>query len=214
MLQGMTEGSMPSTSTRPPAQDDATRRFAALVEAHADFVWRSVRRLGVPEAYADDATQQVFLVAQKRFDAIEPGREKAFLFGVSTNVAAHARRSFARRREALDKPDEDTMVDHAPLPDVALDAERARVLLDHVLGALPMDLRAVLVLAELEEMTMADIADVLSLPPGTVASRLRRARQAFQEEANRVRQRLERPSARKLFVATLASPSSTMEVSR
>lgn len=185
------------------ARDEATR-FAALVEEHADFVWRSSRRLGVPESLADDATQQVFLVAQQKFASIEPGREKAFLFAVATNVAAHARRSVARRREAAEAPDE-SLVDPAPLPDVALDAQRARVLLDHVLGTLPMELRTVLVLFELEEMTMAEIADVLSLAPGTVASRLRRARAAFHDEAKRVRARLERPSARELFIASLGS---------
>jgi len=181
-----------------------TRRFAALVEEHADFVWRSARRLGVPESLADDATQQVFMVAQQKLATLEPGREKAFLFAVATNVAAHARRSLARRREVAEAPDE-SLVDPAPLPDAELDAHRARVLLDHVLGMLPMELRTVLVLFELEEMTMAEIADVLSIAPGTVASRLRRAREAFHDEAKRVRARLERPSARELFVASLGS---------
>src|SRR6188508_40322 len=66
---------------------------AALVAAHADFVWRSLRRLGVPAASADDATQQVFLVAQSKLPQIVEGRERGFLFGVAMNVAAHVRRS-------------------------------------------------------------------------------------------------------------------------
>jgi len=193
------------------APSDTERRFEALVIAHADFVFRSVRRLGVPDSMADDATQQVFLVARQRFAAIEQGREKGFLFGVATNVAAHVRRTLGRRRES-DAPAE-PLVDPRPLPDAALDAERARVLLDHVLGTLPIDLRAVLVLAEIEEMTMAEIAELLSLPQGTVASRLRRAREAFHEEARRVRARLDRPSARALFAASVGA-ALTPEVSR
>jgi RNA polymerase sigma-70 factor (ECF subfamily) len=66
-------------------------------------------------------------------------------------------------------------------PEELMDRRRARALLDRVLGALPMDLRAVFVLFELEELTMTEIATMSDIPPGTVASRLRRARQAFQE---------------------------------
>jgi RNA polymerase sigma-70 factor, ECF subfamily len=176
----------------------------SLVEGYADFVWRSVRRLGVPEAYADDATQQVFLVTQQKITRIERGRERAFLFSVATHVAAHARRSFARRRETGEEPSE-ALADPSPLPDAALDARRARAVLDYVLDALPMELRVVLVLAELEEMTMAEIAEMLALPPGTVASRLRRAREAFQEAARRVRAKMDRPSVREQIMARLGS---------
>lgn len=165
--------------------------LGALVDANADFVWRSLRRLGVPEASTDDATQQVFMIAQQKITTIAAGRERSFLFAVAMNVAAHARRSLARRREVLgDAPTE--LVDPAPLQDVALDRVRARALLDEVLDELDFDLRTVFVLSELEEMTMADIATLLSLPPGTVASRLRRAREEFHKHAQRARTRNER----------------------
>jgi RNA polymerase sigma-70 factor, ECF subfamily len=176
----------------------------SLFEGYADFVWRCVRRLGVPESHADDATQQVFLVTQQKIARIERGRERAFLFGVATNVAAHARRSLARRRETGEEPSE-ALADPAPLPDAALDARRARALLDYVLDGLPMELRAVLVLAELEELTTAEIASMLSLPPGTVASRLRRAREAFRDVARRVCAKMDRPSAREQIMARLGS---------
>jgi RNA polymerase sigma-70 factor (ECF subfamily) len=180
--------------------------LAALFEVNADFVWRSVRRLGVPEAWADDATQQVFVVAQKKITTIVAGRERAFLFRVAINVAAHVRRAAARRREVLGA-DEGELVDDTPLQDVALDQRRARALLDEVLDALELDLRTVFVLCELEEMTMADVATMLDLPPGTVASRLRRARAAFHAEAQRARIRNQ-----KVARQTEARPSQALNI--
>jgi RNA polymerase sigma-70 factor (ECF subfamily) len=57
---------------------------------------------------------------------------------------------------------------------------RAAAILDRLLAAMELDLRAVFVLDEIEEMSRAEIAQVLGIPEGTVASRLRRARQDFQ----------------------------------
>ncbi len=172
------------TSAEPPT-------LADLVAHHADFVWRSLRRLGVPEAAVDDATQQVFFVAQAKLHVIESGRERSFLFGVALNVAAHTRRSLARRRE-VDESHAEDVVDPAPSPDAVLDERRALALLDRLLDAMGDDLRAVFVMFELEQMTMIEIAGVLGLPQGTVASRLRRAREEFHERAQRVRARMQR----------------------
>ena len=167
----------------------------ALFDANVDFVWRSVRRLGVPEAWADDATQQVFVIAQQKITTIGAGHERAFLFRVAVNVASHVRRAGARRREVLGQ-DEGLLVDTSPAQDVVLDDRRARALLDEVLDTLGDDLRTVFVLCDLEEITMADVAAMLGVPGGTVASRLRRARVAFHEEARRLRARLERAPRR------------------
>lgn len=170
-------------------------RLARLLEDHADFVWRSVRRLGVPESAADDAVQQVFLTLQSKLATVADGKERAFLFAVAMNVAAHARRTLARRRE-VDEDQAEDVADGAPLPDEALDQRRARALLDEILEAMDVDLRSVFVMHELEEMTMAEIAEVLAVPPGTIASRLRRAREDFQKHAQRVRARVERRTVR------------------
>jgi len=186
----------------------AVEDLPRLVADQADFVWRTVRRLGVPEAMADDATQQVFLIVQSRIATILTGRERAFLFGVAMNVAAHVRRTIARRRE-VDEEQAPEVADHAPLPDEALDQQRARALLDEVLDALDMDLRTVFVMVELEEMTMAEIAEVLAVPPGTVASRLRRARAEFQKAAQRIRAGIDHRQARS---DRFAPPSSSSKL--
>ncbi len=171
----------------------AASRITAIVEENADFVWRSLRRMGVPESHAEDAAQEVFIVALRKIDRMEPGRERAYLFGIAIHVAAHVRRSFARKKEVVTATTPVTE-DAAPGPDVALDERRARAQLDAVLDAMEEDLRAVFILYELEGTTMIEIARLLDLPAGTVASRLRRARDVFHQAASRLRTRSAKPS--------------------
>lgn len=159
--------------------DDSIRDFSALVRAEIDFVWRQLRRLGLSRADADDATQQVFLVASRRRDELVAGKERSFLYGTAVRVAANARRSLQRRRE-VDEPRSEAPLD-APLPDEVLERRRARALLDELLDRLPAELSRVLVLAEVEQLTVAAIAELEGIPAGTAASRLRRARSAFRE---------------------------------
>ena len=149
------------------------------------FVWRSLRRLGVSDGDVDDASQQVFLVAHRRLAEIAFESERSFLFQTALRVAADWRRAHKRRGEQVGMDLQD-LPDASANPEELMDQRRARALLDRVLGGMPMDLRAVFVLFELEELTMMEIATISSIPPGTVASRLRRARQLFQETVLKV----------------------------
>jgi len=166
----------------PRAESDADRaaRIRSLVDQHFDFVWRSLRRLGVPRGVVDDAAQEVFWIAARKLDRIEPGRERSYLFSTATRVASDARRRHARKREVQDERLVEAIADLRGDPEALVDQKRARDLLDVVLQTMPFDLRTVLVLADAEELTMAEIADLLGIPAGTVASRLRRARHLFQ----------------------------------
>ena len=161
--------------TLPPALG-RDERLRAVVVAHFDFVWRQLRRIGVPPSDVDDAAQQVFLVAADRLDDIASGSERAFLFGTAVRVATTARRQRARER-----PDNttDSATDPTPLPDELTDQKRARELLDVLLDGLDEDVRAIFVLFELEGMKLVEIAALVGAPLGTVASRLRRAREQF-----------------------------------
>ena len=67
-----------------------------MFNEHHDFIWRLLRRLGVSREKADDASQNVFLVATERVDSIKLGSERAFLFGTALRVARSQHRSEQR----------------------------------------------------------------------------------------------------------------------
>ncbi|HTQ08109.1 MAG TPA: sigma-70 family RNA polymerase sigma factor [Polyangiaceae bacterium] len=165
-----------------PLQSANDRAIRRLVEEHFDFIWRLVRRLGLSVSDADDATQEVFIVAARRITSIESGRERTFLYGTALRVLANARRGARRRRE---QPGTELaeLAASARGPDELLDDERARTRLDALLAELPLELRRVVVLAELEELSVPEIATLEGLPLGTAASRLRRARERLRELA-------------------------------
>jgi RNA polymerase sigma-70 factor (ECF subfamily) len=143
-------------------------------------VWRVLRRAGLSRADADDATQQVFLVASRRREDLAHGRERSFLYGTALRIAANLRRGLSRRREATESA-APVAAAAAPLADEELERRRARALLDELLAQLPEELARVIVLTEIEGLTLAAIAELEAIPPGTAASRLRRARAAFRE---------------------------------
>ncbi len=161
-------------------------RLRRMFDEHFDFIWRSLRRFGLTGDRADDAAQQVFVVASRKLDQIQIGSERSFLFGTALRVASDIRRSAAFRRE-IAHPEPGVDLPGGSRPDEAFERERERATLDSVLGAMDLELRSVFVLFEMEEMTMPEIATLLAIPTGTVASRLRRAREEFQAKVARLR---------------------------
>jgi RNA polymerase sigma-70 factor (ECF subfamily) len=177
--------------TREMSSEEAPgKRFREIVDAHYDFIWRSLRRLGVTQGDADDAAQQVFVTAARKLAKIRPGSERSFLFQTALRTAADNRRTHRRRREVTtdEIPESDEALDHTPTAEDVVDLRRARRALDAILDDMPIELRAVFALFELEEVTMAEISVLLDLPAGTVASRLRRARREFRERVARLAQ--------------------------
>lgn len=179
-----------SAETDPPVEPsyEVADRLRSIIDDHGDFLWRSLRRLGVCEADLADAAQQVFLVISARLVEIRRGCERAFVFQAALRVAANVRRARHRRREV---PDEELHEhdDTTPGPESQADHRRRRAQLDAILESLALDVRAVFVLSELEGLSMAEIAGLLSIPAGTVASRLRRARAQFDAQVKRLHQR-------------------------
>jgi len=170
---------------------DVARRLA---ENHYREVWSVLRRLGVYDGL-DDATQHVFLIAAQRRDAIRVESERAFVVSVAIRTAANWRRSRAAHRARHVESDVLDVPSVAPLADELLEQRRLRSLLDEALDSLAPDLRAAFVLFELEDMTHEEIAEALGIPRGTVASRLRRAREQFQAAARRLKARAGRGEA-------------------
>jgi RNA polymerase sigma-70 factor (ECF subfamily) len=143
-----------------------------------DSVWRLLRRLGVPANAAEDAAQEVFVVAARRIDSIAPGSERSYLFGTTLRVA----KGFQRRgaREALrHAPLDETRLPGPATPEALLDERQQLAILDQALATLADGERSVFVLFELEGLTLSEISQLMSIPRGTVASRLRRARSRF-----------------------------------
>jgi RNA polymerase sigma-70 factor (ECF subfamily) len=170
--------------------DAGTVRIRAMVRAHFDHLWAFMRRLGVFEMDLDDAMQEVIVIAATKLSQIPAASERSFLFSTAFRVGSEWRRKRGARREVS----EDELLDRedpAPEPDVLADQSRARVMLDTVLADMATELRAVFTLYEIDEMTMSEIAELLGLPPGTVASRLRRAREEFEQKVERLQMQMD-----------------------
>jgi RNA polymerase sigma-70 factor, ECF subfamily len=167
-------------------KDDPARLRTIFVAQYAS-IWRLLRRFGVPTSRLDDAAQEVFWVAARRLSCIEPGKERAFLYGVALRVASNLIR---RQKVALplgDVPELEALLDPQPTPEACLEQRRAREVLDRVLDGMSAELRTVFVLFELEGLPVRDIAELEQIPVGTASSRLRRAREEFSAIAKRVR---------------------------
>ncbi len=183
MMEALTEPLLGPVAGGPAPRADSARLRDAVMR-HFRGVWCFLRRLGLEAADADDAAQDVMIVTAEKLGAIEPGRERSFMFGTAYRTAMKYRESSART--VADEERLLDVIDSSPGPEALSEQWRARQLLDWILGGLPIELRAVFVLAQIEELAGTDIAALLELPAGTVASRLRRARELFDARLARV----------------------------
>jgi RNA polymerase sigma-70 factor (ECF subfamily) len=160
---------LPAVTTAP----DEGARLSAIYREHFEFVWRSLRRLGAPEHALEDATQDVFLVAARRIDEFE-GRSsvRTWLFGIAMRVVRSQRRTAWRHRRKVDA----LAAAPAESPQDPIAQRDAQRLLLALLDQLDDDKRAVYVLAELEGMTVVEIAEGLGTNVNTIYTRLRAAR--------------------------------------
>jgi RNA polymerase sigma-70 factor, ECF subfamily len=174
---------------RSPAQRATSYR--AMYDGHVDFVWRNLRRLGVAEADVEDRTQEVFVIAHRRFDQFEDRGHgpRAWLFQIVLRVASDARRHRRRHPEDPDGGQAELRGWIEPDQPVELARREAITRLDAALAAIDVSRRAVLVLHEIEEMTAPEIGRTLNIPLNTVYSRLRVARTELEQALARVVQR-------------------------
>jgi RNA polymerase sigma-70 factor (ECF subfamily) len=159
------------------AADDAERRarFRAVFEREFGYVWLSLRRLGVAERDLEDVAQNVFLQVYRRLDDYDASRPASpWLFAFAVRCASDWRRLARHRIELLGERTDPPSPE--PAPDERVAGNEALSLLLRALEHIEMDRRAVLILYELDEVPMKEIAASLGIPLFTAYSRLRLAR--------------------------------------
>ncbi len=172
-------GSRPAGTTIGHDQAEAVAQaFEYWYEKHFDYVWRSLRRLGVPQSDIGDLTHDVFVIAWRRRASVHPDRSlRAWLFGVAFRVAAaHRRRSWFRRVESEPDPQ---VADQGLTPEQTLVVRRELKRLQDALARVPLRQRAVLLLHDFDEVPAAEVAAALEVPLKTVYSRLAAGRKYF-----------------------------------
>jgi RNA polymerase sigma-70 factor (ECF subfamily) len=161
-----------------------TPDFDALYAENLRYVWRAARRLGVDPADTDDVVQEVFVVAHRRLADFEGRAQvRTWLYKILVHVVRHYFR--ARRRKPGHRAAGLQGLESAPPasdggPAAAVERADAARILDGLLARLDPDKREVFVLAEVEELSSVEIAEVLGVNLNTIYSRLRAARQEFE----------------------------------
>jgi RNA polymerase sigma-70 factor, ECF subfamily len=173
--------SMSSAAAMPPR--DA---IAALLVQNFPRAWRVARRMGLGAAEAEEVAQEAFIVYLQKADQILAGCEVAFLLSTVANLAQNHRRKFSHCREQSVSPELIDLVTARTRPDELLERKLETELLDRILSRMSEPLRVVFVLSEIEQVTLKQIAEMLEIPLGTVGSRLRLARVAFQRSLERI----------------------------
>jgi RNA polymerase sigma-70 factor, ECF subfamily len=168
------------------ARSDIDRRYQAIYLEHFGYVWRQLRRLGIPAADLPDITHDVFVVVHRRLDSFDPTRPvRPWLCGILFRVAADHHRLFRQTRELMPEPGFDPE-DPAPLPDESLLDRQTRAFASQALDGLDARLRCVLEMHDLGGRAVPEIAEALNIPVKTVYTRLRVARERLASAAHRL----------------------------
>lgn len=163
-----------------PANGALVGTISEIYHEHFYFVWRNARRLGVPEANLDDVAQDVFIVVDRRLPDFD-GRVqlRAWIFGILVRVVRKYRRTFLRKQARCVPLSHEAMVSTAPAPsDVAERTERMEVL-EMLLRELDENKAMLIVLSELEQWTLREIAEYMGSNTNTIYSRLTVAKRDF-----------------------------------
>ncbi len=168
--------------------------FEAVYESMVDYVWNVVCRMGVPQADAEDVVQEVFVTVYRRLGEFEGRAQlKTWVFRIAVHLVQHYFRTHARKpgdRASTKGTEIHALVDPRENGPASQVERRERYdALDRVLGQLDEGKRLVFVLAELEQLTLVEIGEVVGANPNTVATRLRAARQAFEKALARFQTR-------------------------
>ena len=160
--------------------------FQRLYQAEFDYVWNTLRRLGVADASREDLCHDVFITAWRKFKDYDRARPlRPWLFGIAYRVASDFRQRAYQHREVSD--DEADAPDDRPAADEAVATRQARELVRRALEFIPIERRGVFVMHDIDGIAIPEIAESLELPLNTAYSRLRLARRDFGEAVARLK---------------------------
>jgi RNA polymerase sigma-70 factor (ECF subfamily) len=162
--------------------------FEQVYEQFFEFVYRNARRLGVPQSAADDVVQEVFVVLHRRLPEYD-GRAtlQSWVYGILANTVRDYRRTFRRKQAPLvaendERPDPESS---AASPEQRAQLKQDLTLLMQLLQDLPEAQRELIVLADLEQMSIPEICACVGGNSNTVYSRLRVARENLKAKLSR-----------------------------
>jgi RNA polymerase sigma-70 factor, ECF subfamily len=159
--------------------------FARLYEAHFDFVWRSLRLLGVPAEAIEDVVQDTFDIVSRQLGQFE-GRSslRTWLFAIAQRVAANYRRMARRKLSQLD-PLSDCAPSAEPTPQAHVEAREAAGVVERFVEGLDAEWRAVFVLAVLEGVPGGEVAGALGISVNAVYTRVHTLREGLRRAFER-----------------------------
>jgi len=162
------------------AESSVTERFEVEALPHLDDIFRTATRILGDRARAEDVSQEVYLQAWKSFHRFEPGTNcRAWLFKILFHCINHHRRKFFRFPLLKETEEflEANLVQPERIPEHLTDADILAAL-----DRIPADFRAVILMVDVEEFAYKEAAEILSIPIGTVMSRLSRGRKLLREQ--------------------------------
>jgi RNA polymerase sigma-70 factor, ECF subfamily len=165
---------------------DPPPSMRTIFDEHARYVIRTLRHLGIAEADVEDVGQEVFVTVHRKLAEFE-GRSKlrTWLYAICLRVASdHRRRAYVVRERVTDSPPVDTGERSGLEPDTSVES---RAFVRQLLSELDEDKRNVLVLYEIEGLTMREVAEVVGCPLQTAYSRLHAARDLLQAALERAK---------------------------
>ncbi len=165
---------LPQAGAASQAERSATGRFEAEAMPHLNDIFRTATRILGDSARAEDVAQEVYLQAWKSFHRFEPGTNcRAWLFKILFHCVNHHRRKWFRfpMLKETDEFIEVNLTYTEPVPAHLTDGDILTAL-----DRIPADFRAVILMVDVEEFAYKEAAEILSIPIGTVMSRLSRGR--------------------------------------
>jgi RNA polymerase sigma-70 factor, ECF subfamily len=178
-------------------RDRDERAFRELLDLHRDRVFNITYRMLGNRAEAEDVAQEVFITVFKTIDSFrEQSKFSTWLFRVAVNHCKNRIKYLARRherdRDELDETQHGGASTNGAIgtqprtaPDRALEGAQMEKLLEVAIASLDEEQRVVVILRDVEDLSIEEICEITGLPDGTVKSRLHRARLVLRKKLTR-----------------------------